>query len=214
MDGKEEVSLEFTEDMHGFYLRPQTQDVPFDDLGVYEFARKEGEKSDQVLKFRLTIAIDDIDSFIKDPELEARATGYVDCPALGGQCMVENGTFNLFVGSSNERERDIVKEMHYTLFFYDSHRNPYTFYGFKAIREGEMFDGWTETTTLYTRLWQGHSKTPGEIYGYGILRLTPSDFARQMTTFKSSGKTLADRANAMVRFAEVFAGELWDAIAD
>ncbi|SMF52295.1 alpha/beta fold hydrolase [Pseudobacteriovorax antillogorgiicola] len=211
MDSKDKISLEFTEDMHGFYIKPQAQDIPYDDLGTYQFAYQEGEKSQAALKFRLTIAIDDIDQFVKDPKLRAKATGYVECDELGGRCAVEKGTFNLFVRSLNERERDIVKEMHYTLYFYDSNRKPYTFYGFKAIKEGEMTEGWDETTTLYTRVWQGHSETPSVVFAYGVLRLTASDFARQMTTFKSSGKTFSDRAHAMLRFAEVFAGNLWDA---
>lgn len=210
MHSTKPISLEFTEDMHGFYLDPQGDDLPLDDLGIYQFAYQEGQSTQQELKFRLTIIIDDIDAFIRDPKLTARAEGYVESDQFGGQCPVENGVFNLFVHSKLGDTADIAKEMHYTLRFYDSKQQAFTFYGFKAIKNQEFTKGWEETTTLYTRVWKGHQDS-GPLVAYGVLRLTASDFAKQMTTFKSSGSSFADRAHAMLRFVDVFASNLWDA---
>jgi hypothetical protein len=44
----------------------------------------------------------------------------------------------------------------------------------------------------------------------GILRIKPAMFARQLTTFRSSGGSMAERAGAMSRFARLFTGALWD----
>jgi hypothetical protein len=47
----------------------------------------------------------------------------------------------------------------------------------------------------------------------GVLRITPSSFARQLTTVRATGPTLAARAGAIGRFGRLFVGRLWDVYA-
>lgn len=206
------VSLAFSETMHGHFAYQSELD-PFreDTLENYALCNKVGEAKERTLRFFLKIVIDDMDAFLRDPELTARAEGYLECPALGGRLPVVSGTFNLFVKSASDQASTILREMHYHLYFH-SEGKAYTFSGFKAIEDGQALAVWSETTTLYTRLWEGHSlEAPASLLGKGILRLTVENFIQQLQTFESSGQDLAARAEAVTAFAKVFMGQLWQA---
>jgi triacylglycerol lipase/cholesterol oxidase len=201
--------------MHGYFssavTNPDVMDRPFQE---YEACYAAGEESQRELKFHLTIAIDDCDRFIHDPQLTAKAEGYVECPALGGRLPVIKGIFNLFVPAHRYPDSDVVKEMHYQLLIRDNQNREVTFYGYKTIRRGHMTDVWSETTTLYTRLWLGDHDQPqqrDDLLGCGILHLTVEDFARQLTTFRTTGPSFWDRSRALYRFMEIFAENLWEA---
>ncbi len=209
------VSLAFTEDMHGFCALPD-QDPSFgrDEQASYESSFRKGEALGAALRFRLTIEIPDIEQFVHDPQLKAKAIGKVIGDKVGGDMTVEDGTFNLFLKPQSDQAATIAREMHYTLYLRDTGGKPWTFYGYKTVRDGAMDEVWHQTTTLYTRLWSGHSaQAPATIAAQGILHLTTEDFARQLTTFRSSGVTLLDRARALTLFGGAFMGQLWEAYA-
>jgi len=63
-----------------------------------------------------------------------------------------------------------------------------------------------DTTTLFVRLLK--DKTPTAL---GVLKITPANLAKQLTTFKTINATnLGEKAEAMVLFSNFFAKELWD----
>jgi predicted acylesterase/phospholipase RssA len=194
------VALEFTEQMSGH--------VGF---GVTDFAT--GSKDGVPLRVHLTISTDDVGFFVTDPEHAAELSGEVSCPALGGSLPVLDGTFNLFV----DRGDPTRKEMRYRIHLEDDQGKPLTVLGVKTVRSPNPLRVWDETTTLYTRLLRGHV-APGEdanadIAATGIIRITLPAFLRQLTTFRVSGSSIADRAAALARFGVLFAGKLWDVYA-
>ncbi|RYZ60071.1 MAG: alpha/beta fold hydrolase [Proteobacteria bacterium] len=206
------VSLAFTETMHGHFAYQNELDSFRDEtLDSYEQCLAVGVNNSRNLRFNLKISVEDMAAFLKDPDLKAKAEGTIDCPFLGGVLPVSEGTFNLFVKSPGDQASTIVREMHYTLYFHAAGK-PYTFYGFKAIEDGQALSVWNETTTLYTRIWEGHSprETRG-IVGKGILRLTAEDFITQIQTFESNGTDLAARAEAVTSFGKIFMGQLFQA---
>jgi triacylglycerol lipase/cholesterol oxidase len=211
----EPVSLAFTEDMHGYCdFNGAHQDFGRDDQRAYESAYQKAQSQRKAVTFRLTIHIPDIDRFVKDPELQAEASGQVEAEEAGGQLEVEKGRFNLFVLPAADQASTVAREMHYTLYLRNKKGEAWTFYGYKTIRDGAMTELWQQTTTLYTRLWKGHSeKAPESIAAQGILHLNAEDFARQLSTFKSSGQNLIERARALTLFAGQFFGQLWAAYA-
>lgn len=89
-----------------------------------------------------------------------------------------------------------------------------TLSGFKNVQDDVGFDIWKDTSTLYTNLYVGHipedKEASSEIKATGILRIEIADFAKQLTTFRSNGATLTERAAAMAKFGKLFAGSLWD----
>ena len=104
--------------------------------------------------------------------------------------------------------------MLYELWFTDDQGRRRTLAGHKVIIDHAGLDLWRDTTTLYTKVLDGHLEGSGKdsasVIAAGILRIKPMMFARQLTTFRSSGGTFAERAGAMSRFARLFTGALWD----
>jgi cholesterol oxidase len=198
--GQRGVSIAFTEEMKGF--------VSFGEQD-FERGHHDGEGSETGFMFHLTITADDVDRFIVDPDHLARADGYVRCEALGGECQVQSGRFNLFVNQDGDRRS---KRMLYRLHFADEEEHPLTMTGFKVVEDDPGVDNvWKDTSTLYTRLLAGHvgpdEDEAAETVASGILHIEPLDFARQMTTFDTEPD---GRADAVGRFGALFAGNLWE----
>jgi cholesterol oxidase len=183
-------------------------------IGTFAFAERDyraGRDSGNSVMFRLTIGTDDVSAFIADPDHVAVPRGYVGCESLGGRLAVQDGTFDLFVDEGDHR-----RHMLYRLYFADSTGRPLTLAGYKDVRPGPLTQVWPETSTLYTRILNGHvpvtdggaSVTDG-IVGSGILRIRPLDFAWQLTTFRVHGPTWAGRFRALSAFSQLFLAELW-----
>jgi hypothetical protein len=198
------TSIRFTEEMKGYIAFGESD---------YERGAREGRKSDTRLMFHLTIEVDDLDRFAADARREATAEGWVDCGALGGKLPVEQGLFNLFV----DEEDPVLKRMLYRLHFRDGAGHPVTLSGFKVVRNDPGTDVWPDTSTLYTRVLQGHVEArddPGaEIVASGIIHIRPLDFLRQLTTFRAEGPSRAARVAALSRFGALFMGQLWQVYA-
>lgn len=167
-----------------------------------------GRDRGETLAFRLTIRIADIDRFVADPAVDAVATGHVYGSAVAGEHVVERGVFNLFVDQAGPRD----KRMRYRLWFQDGAGHPLTLTGYKVVRDHTGLDLWEDTTTLYTRLLRGHverdDEDGAEVVASGILRITPSAFARQLTTLRATGPTWASRVGAAITFGRLFLGRL------
>jgi cholesterol oxidase len=101
-----------------------------------------------------------------------------------------------------------------------------TLSGFKTIKDDPGMDVWHDTTTLFTRVLNGHVSTEEEaaaaddqqelkqmIVGSGIIIIHLIDFLKQLTTFRTEGPTFSDRTSAMNRFGRLFMGKLWDVYA-
>jgi cholesterol oxidase len=192
-------TVRFTEEMLGHIT-----------FGETDFAR--GAQADRegsaAFKFHLTIEVADIQAFSQDPLRPAAAVGYVHCDALGGQLPVVQGWFNLFVDQAEPG----VKHMLYRLWFYDGVGHPLTMTGYKLVANDAGFDVWKDTTTLFTRVLRGHvtegQDDSAEIVGSGIIIIRMRDFAKQLTTFRSSGPGLGAQLGALVKFGVIFAQQL------
>jgi hypothetical protein len=196
-------SVRFTEEMLGH--------VTFGEADFQRGAQNGGSPGSAALKFHLTIEVDDMDRFEHDPTREADARGWIQCDDLGGRLPVERGVFNLFVDTEPG-----VKRMLYRLWFRDGVGHPLTLSGFKLVKDDAGFDVWRDTTTLFTRVVQGHveadEEDTAELVGAGVLRIRMRDFARQLTTFRAGGAGgLGARLTALVRFGWLFLGQLAEA---
>ena len=191
-------NLRFTEEMKGFITLGQTdQRTGF----------KEGKDHKRFTMFHLTIEVADVDRFVADPSHEASATGWVESEVLGGRMEVEKGIFNLYVDTADPE----LTRMLYRLHFADPSGRPLTLSGFKDVRDDPGFDVWTDTSTLYVRVFRGHVDADGEataeVVAAGILNIYLVDFMKQLTTFRVDGP---HRARALNRFGGLFLGKLWD----
>ena len=192
--------IRFTEEMKGYVTFGESD---------YERGAREGRRSGIRLMFHLSIEVDELDRFAADPRREATAEGWVGCDALGGRLPVEEGVFNLFV----DDEDPAIKRMLYRLYFRDGAGHPVTLTGHKVIRNDPSADVWPDTTTLYTRVLQGHVDAPDEaaaqVVASGIIWISPLDFLKQLTTFRADGPSMAVRGAALAQFGALFAGQLW-----
>jgi hypothetical protein len=194
-------SVRFTEEMLGHVT-----------FGETDFAR--GAQPDRdgsgAFKFHLTIEVVDIESFANDPLRPATAVGYVVCDALGGKLAVEQGWFNLFVDVEPG-----VKHMLYRLWFRDGVGNPLTMTGFKLVKDDAGFDVWKDTTTLFTRVLQGHVPEGDDelatVLASGTIIIRARDFAKQLTTFRADGPSVPAKLGALVKFGVIFAQQLAEA---
>lgn len=188
--------VEFTEQMKGFFCLGATDPVT---------GWRLGRQLSQRFMFELTIAVSDIERFLDSSDHPGTARGFVRCDLLGGELPVQRGWFNLFVAGADHDTR----EMRYRLWFTDLGGTPITMYGFKEVRDDPGLDLWSDTSTLYITLLKGHVPPggDGEVVGAGVLRILPQDFAKQLTTFRGSGR---GPLRAVAAFGAFFARSLRD----
>jgi cholesterol oxidase len=195
------TTVRFTEEMLGHVTFRET------DFARGANAAHEGAAA---LKFHLTIEVEDMESFGRDPLRPAAARGYVHCDALGGRLPVQQGWFNLFVDVAPG-----VKHMLYRLWFADGVGHPLTLTGFKLVSDDAGFDVWKDTTTLFTRVYQGHvaegDDDGAEELAAGTLIIRARDFAKQLTTFRAGGPGLGTQLGALVKFGVIFMQQLAEA---
>jgi cholesterol oxidase len=175
--------MEFTEQMKGFLALGETDPTRGWTIGKM-LAHK--------FMFQLTITAPDVEHFVERSDHTAVARGFVRCDLLGGELPVKRGWANLFVTTDDVHTR----EMRYRLWFSDASGQPLTMYGVKIVRNDAGFDMWKDTSTLYITLMRGHiapgedgeQDEPAPVIGAGILRILVMDFARQLTTFRGTGR--------------------------
>jgi hypothetical protein len=194
-------SVRFTEEMLGHVT-----------FGELDFARGAQPNRDGsgAFKFHLTIEVEDIEAFGNDPLRPATATGWVECDALGGKLDVQQGWFNLFVDVEPG-----VKHMLYRLWFSDGVGHPLTMTGFKLVKDDAGFDVWKDTTTLFTRVLQGHvaegADEAATVIASGVIIIRARDFAKQLTTFRAGGPSVGKQLGALVKFGVIFVQQLAEA---
>jgi predicted patatin/cPLA2 family phospholipase len=208
------TSVRFTEEMKGF--------ISFGELN-YDKGFRDGKENGTAISFKLTINADDVNRFVTQPNHATNdVKGYIKCEALGGKLPVEEGSFNLFIDDRDSA----IKWMLYRLFFRDGGGRPRTLSGFKYVKDDPGMDLWHDTTTLFTRILDGHvpaaeegalEKDPEQlkkkVLASGIITIHFFDFLQQLTTFRTEGPNLSDRASGLARFGRLFMGKLWDVYA-
>ena len=190
------LGVSFTERMKGFVSVGAAESQ-----AGYDLARDSGDR----LMFELTITVDDVDRFVTEPSHEGSAVGYLESDVLGGRFEVERGWFNLFV----EQDDPSSRKMLYRLWFSGPGGNPLTFTGVKHVHDDPGLDVWRDTSTLYVRILDGHVHPDDDEQpiAAGIITIHLQDFAKQLTTFRSTGsRPMGDLSG----FGRLFLGELWD----
>jgi len=196
--------LTFTEEMKGFVSLGETD---------YDRGYRKGQQARSAAYFHLTISIEGVFKFVGVPAETAKAEGYVEIPALGGQYPIEQGWFNLFRDQGNPTQ----KRMLYRLFFSNSDGKAFTLSGHKVIHDDPGFDSWHDTTTLFTNIFEGHVDEAGEatakVAASGILILHLLGFLQELSTFRVEGGDVRTKASALTHFGTFFLGKLWDVYA-
>ena len=197
--GDAKIGLQFTEKMTGAFSTAATD--------LYDTAEARGKADGTTLTFVLTVASDDLDAMIANPQHEARMYGTVMAAGLSpNPITVSDGIFNLFVEYAGAVE---TRNMNYRMHLQTQEGRAFYFQGFKKVNAGSIFDVWSATSTLYVTVYDG-ADANAPVYGRGILHIKPTDFTRQLTTMKiSNAPNAVARGKALTAFGNLFAGVLW-----
>src|SRR5205823_9951598 len=121
---------------------------------------------------------------------EAEMLGTVRAPAVSSEPLsVTRGRFNLFVDDPNHV---MTKQMRYRMSMRSEEGHDYHFERFKVIHHDKSLDVWPDTTTLYVTIRDGAEES-GPILAQDILRITPADFLRQLSTTKATNASSAEK---------------------
>jgi cholesterol oxidase len=192
--------LDFIERMSGFLSIVEFAD--------HQHAARRGELDGSTCEVVLTIAVSDLQAMLADPTHGATLFGTVHAPALSAEAMsVHAGQFNLFVEDNEEIH---THRMHYQMCVRATDGRTFHLAGEKRIRDGRLADTWPAGTTMFLAVHAGADAT-APVVGRGILRVTPTDFARQLSTLRvrDAGSGLA-AARLLGDFGRLFAGRLWE----
>lgn len=176
----------------------------------YHMGFRRGQTTNNHLDLKVTVKITDVKRFVVEPLHPAVATGHIHCPALGGECRVERGTVNLLVDQPNTG----IKRVSYRLIFRNDRDECFTLAGLKQLSVDAGGNIWSDSTTLFVRIFRGEceqlEEPATEVIGAGIVRTKLFDALRELTNIRVEGPTLADKADALTRFGLLFYGKLWD----
>lgn len=170
--------------------------------------KDQGKLAGTELAMHAKVVIDDIDRFIAEAEHPGQLTGTIDFSPLGMGLVANTGVFNLF----NPTDDPKLKLMVYELGF-EHQDEAYYLAGKKEVRDGPVFDLWSDTTTLYTQLHKGSDKS-GPVVGAGVLTLDVVDLIRLVSTITvTNADSGTDKLKTIGKFGQFFLGQLWDTYA-
>ena len=195
------VGIRFTESMKGWFSAGAGED--------YARAAQQGEEEGSSFEFVLTIATDDVDAMIERADHRARMVGTVTAPRLSPEPLsVARGVFNLFVQDPSTPD---VRHMLYHMVLSATDGRRFHLSGFKTIRRGSPFwHAWHDCSTLYITIREGETEA-GPVVGTGILRISPADLIRLLSTVDPTHASSAlERLGAVVKFGRNFAGVVFD----
>ncbi|MGB5984112.1 MAG: alpha/beta fold hydrolase [Desulfobacterales bacterium] len=192
--------IRFTERMAGHFAQG--------DVADFSAAERQGKLDDSPFEFILTIVSHDVDQMLADLQHRARMTGTVRAPALSEDPLsVSEGEFQLFAA---DPERPEGRRMQYRMTLSATGGERYRFEGFKVVKQDPGIDLWSDTTTLYISL-SALAESGAREIGKGILRISPDDFLRQLTTMEVfNTETPEERLRYLARFGAFFGGTLFD----
>jgi hypothetical protein len=159
------------------------------------------------LTMNATITIPDLATFVNDPTHTGQLRGQMIFEPLGEPLQSDRGVFRLFAPADISAVRLAPKVMHYGLHFRKGRRSLYLA-GNKFVDGASPLQLWTETTTLYTRLYDG-SSARAPVMGSGYLRLGVLDLLRTLPTMRPTTPGVRG-LRALADFGRFFASELWD----
>ena len=184
-------ALRFTEALSGYMAVAKD----------YEAGYRAGRAAGSRVRYRATARIDDLESFLRDPQHAAEMTGVVDVAGLGRAMPIEEGRIELFC------RREGRKIIAYHLPFRQGERR-YLLRGEKHIQDDPGFDVWKDMTTLYAELLDLSTAPDGPPMAVGVLRIGTLSALRMLFTFRGAG--LRGTANAALRFLLFASRELRD----
>ncbi len=195
-------------------------------FGMTDFNQAMLSEHREPARATLSVAIPHLDSFLGRQadggvsDRPARAadvsSGSIECDGFSGPLTVTGGTFLAFVTAGDAEPRDALHQrMRYDLELRGPTGDRFRLEGFKLIENDPGYDSWSDTTTLFVRIYSagapGAANAPDGApppVAIGVLRIGPPAFLRELATFRGTGGSLAERIKAVARYQWFFASSL------
>jgi cholesterol oxidase len=177
--------------------------------GAEDIARigaQRGRADGTLCEFVLTIEIDDLPALLADPSTPGRMSGTVIAPALSPHRLrVTDGSFRLVQEDPTHVD---TWNMRYRLDLVADDGRRFAFEGHKVLNDRSFaLDAWNDSSTLYVTVRDGGPD--GDVVAAGVLRISPGDFARLLTTMRITGvEGAVDQARWLAKFGRTFARSL------
>lgn len=184
--------------------------------------RDVGSKRGDTLRMRLTVTVDDVERFVRDPDHLGHCKGWVSADALAGHgrwVVTDDSTFRLMVPDPDEPYRPDRQVMLYHLYLRNGSEER-TLVARKTCdargRTGiaSVRKMWTDTTTFDVELFatrvSPEDVTASTPSARGQMTLTLLDFAGQLATYRTDAHNVTTGLAAITRFDRMFLGHLWD----
>jgi cholesterol oxidase len=205
--------VEFSERMSGWFADAQIVTDPdhnCEDSDPFKAAcrraKEQSERDKGGLEGTFTVISDDLERMLIEPRHEARLVGSVWAPALSRRPMtISDGYFHFL---EVDPDRVETRRMVYRMRLVAETGRAYSVWGFKEVRNSLPWKAWGDLTTLYVAIVsEGPEGQAGPYLKFGILRISGSDFLRQLTTIRARHvHRFAERVDGPVRFISAFAG--------
>ncbi|HWX51884.1 MAG TPA: hypothetical protein VNY34_01245, partial [Solirubrobacteraceae bacterium] len=212
--------VRWSEELNGWLSKSQTD---------FNQAMLEGQRDKQFARLSLKLAVRDIAGFIAAEPPRAEVTeGELSGSGIGDQLRVTWGEFDL-LAPSTELIDHLHLRMRYRLNLHGL-GGDFRLRGFKLVENDPGYDSWSDTSTLFFRLYE-HSSWPTEgsspeqerrqmeeaweeapelepgLWASGVMEISPGGFAREVRSFftgiRGGGYTgLADVLRYGVFFGE------------
>ena len=130
------IGMHSTERMSGYFSTNVKDD--------FKAGEAKGKQDGSNIEFVLTLATDNLDQVLADPNHAAKIVGTVTAPALSPDpLVVTDGTFNLFSEDPTQVE---TRNMRYRMKMTTEAGKVYYFDGFKVVRNDPGLDLWPDTS--------------------------------------------------------------------
>lgn len=171
----------------------------------------DNSNSRKFFKFHAEITINDVNKFTQAPDTNAAMEGYIKSDYFKDEITFEEGSYwNLF---KKTRDPEITL-MEYHIFFKTPTGEDQTLVGFKKLKNDFGFDLWSDSTTLFSLLYEGKVSEEDEKnvqpQAAGVLNITLSDFIELLISFRSKGADFKKRTKAFIKFGTLFMDKLWE----
>jgi cholesterol oxidase len=138
------AGVTFDERMGGFLASCEAAPSGRDD---FKAAASRGRQEGSACHFEATMLMEDIASYVRDPQHRAKMTGTFHWDPVG-QAQIRAGEFQLYVRNPETG----VREMRYRFTFDGPDGEPLTFVGVKWMKPKARVNTWTPSSTLYSRI--------------------------------------------------------------
>src|SRR5919202_3400972 len=169
------AGVTFDERMDGYLARCEQ---PPADRTDYKWAYASAKQAGESCHFEATMVMEDIATYIRDPQHRAKMTGTFHWGPVG-EAQMRDGEFQLYVKNPETG----IREMRYRFGFDGPDGKPLVFSGVKWMKPKARINTWAPSTTLYSRI----ERADGTTAWCGVLTIGLKETAKLFRSVRPVG---------------------------